>query len=43
MPVVAACAEAAHHGAAVLASADTLAAQLPLGSVSGAPARPDGP
>jgi ribokinase len=43
MPVVAACAEAAHHGAAVLASADTLAAQLPLGSVSGPPARPDGP
>jgi ribokinase len=30
MPIAAACAEAAHHGAAVLASADTLAAQLPL-------------
>jgi len=30
LPIVAACAEAAHHGAAVLAGNDPLAAQLPL-------------
>lgn len=31
MPIAAACAQAARHGAAVLGSADPLAAQLPLG------------
>jgi ribokinase len=37
LPIVSACARAAQHGAAVLAGADPLAAQLPLGKTAGGP------